>query len=147
MGEKAEILKIRMKDYLSNFNGKRVFFREQHAVNDSFFVGDKTHSISTTEDFQIEPSLKPYADLFFDKTRYSAFFGTNLDSFYSREKIDSVTLIGIETHTSILFTAEELRNRGASVTIVEPCTASRDDYLHASAISLMINYLGIRIGS
>lgn len=147
MGEKAEILKIRIADYLSGFAGKKLFFREKHSVEDKFFVSEKTHSITTTEDFQIEASLKPYANFFYDKTRYSAFFKTDLDNFLKSEKIKHVGLMGVETHTSVLFTAEDLRNLGYDVTVVEPCTMSRDDYMHGCAISLMANFLGVYIGA
>lgn len=147
MGEKAEILKVRIADYLNGLKGNRVFFREKHAIGDAFFVGEKTHSITVTKDYQVEKSLKPLADLFFDKTRYSAFYNTELDSFISRNKVTLVKMMGIETHTSILFTAEELKNRGIDVEIIEPCSMSSDDYLHSSAINIMVNFLGIRLGN
>lgn len=147
MGEKSEILKIRIADYLSGFPGKKLFFREKHSVEDKFFSCDKTHSIANTEEFKIEESLKSYADLFYDKTRYSGFFNTNLENFLKTEKINHVGLMGVETHTSILFTAEELRNQGYNVTVIEPCTMSRDDFMHGYAISLMVNFLGVHIGA
>lgn len=146
MGEKAEILKIRMKDYLSDFNGMRLFFREKHSREDSFFSNDKTHSLVTTPDFNIVEELKPLADNFFDKTRYSAFFDTNLGDFLKSKKVEKVTMAGLETHTSILFTAEELRNRGYDVTIIEPCCMSRDDFMHSYSIALMRNFLSVRVG-
>lgn len=146
MGEKAEILKIRIIDYLSNFNKKRIFFREKHIPQDSFFVMDKTHSVATMNDFKIAKDVKSCADIFMDKTRYNAFFKTDLESILSREKANHIGLMGVETHTSVLFTSEELRNRGFEVTVIEPCTMARDDYMHSSALSIMRNFLGVRIG-
>ena len=145
LGEKAEILKVRLKDYVKGFKGKKIFFREKHAESDDFFVNDKTHSIATSFDFKIHESVKCYADIFCDKIRYSGFYKTKLDVIIKRNRITSVVLIGLETHTSILFTAEGLRNRGYDVTVVEPCTMARDDYMHFAAISLMKNFLGVKI--
>ena len=147
MGDKAEVLKIRLVDYLSSYTDKKIFFREKHAEQDTFFANDKTHSIANTHDYAVCDCFKGLANSFFDKTRYSGFFNTQFDSFLKTEHVQSVFLVGVETHTSILYTAEELRNRGIVVNMIEPLTASRDDYLHGVAISLMSNNLGVKIGS
>jgi len=147
IGEKAEILKHRMSDYLSGFSGIKLFLREKHAKEDSFFLNEKTHSIATTEDMLIHESLKKYATNFYDKTRYSAFFNTDIEPFLKREQVHNIGLMGLETHTSILFTAEELRNREYEVTIIEPCSMSIDDYMHNYALALMKNFLGVRISN
>jgi nicotinamidase-related amidase len=124
----------------------KVFIREKHATEDNFFVNDITHSIATTEDFQVHESLRKYADKYYDKIRYSAFYGDNqLEALLKLQKVRTVGVVGVETHTSVLFTVEELRNRGYDVTVVEPCTMSRNDYLHSYAITLMKNCLGVRI--
>lgn len=147
MGEKAEILKIRLMDYLSGFNGKKVFFREKHAEADSFFSNDRTHSVANTYDYKICECFRNMANLFFDKTRHSGFYDTGFDTLLKQERVQSVILAGVETHTSVLFTSEELRNRGVRVTVLEPLTASRDDYMHSVAVSLMTNSLGVIISA
>ena len=38
MGERAEILKVRLVEYLSRFTKKIIFFREKHALEDEFFI-------------------------------------------------------------------------------------------------------------
>jgi nicotinamidase/pyrazinamidase len=145
MGEKAEILKVRMADFLSSFNNPKVYIREKHALEDKFFINEITHSVANTSDFAVSDQIKKYATDFWDKTRYSAFFDTNLEGFLRQKRVNHVGIIGVETHTSVLFTAEELRNRGYEVSVVEPCVMSREDYLHGYAITLMKNFLGVRI--
>jgi len=145
MGEKAENVKVRLIDYLSHFSKPRLFFREKHALDDTFFASDITYSVANTEDFLINDALKRYSDLCYDKTRYSAFYGTQLDQYLKQKSIRVVGLAGMETHTSILFTAEELRNRGYEVEVVEPCTAARDEYMHGYALSLMRHSLGVKV--
>lgn len=147
MGEKSDILLIRMIDYLRGISVKKVFFKEKHGTEDSFFISDKTHSIATSSDYQVHEDLKKYADFFYDKTRYCALYNTQMDGFLRQHGVRTVGLMGVETHTSILFTAEELRNRGYEVTVIEPCTMSRDDDLHGFSISLMKHYLGVRISN
>jgi len=147
MGNKSYILRIRLKDYMSSFSKPKIFFREKHALDDEFFANDKTHSIATSNDFQVHDDLKPYADLFYDKTRYSALYNTQLDEYLKRNCYKEIGLVGVETHTSILFTAEDLRNRGYDVTVIEPCVVARDNFFHDSAINLMRNFLGVKIAN
>ena len=147
MGEKAEILKVRLKDYLSGFSGTKIFFRESHAPGDTFFSTDKTHSVATSDDFSVPECLRKYANYYIDKTRYSAFFDCPLESTLMHNKVKSVGLVGLETHTSILFTAEELRNRGYEVTAIEPCLMARDESMHGFALTLMRHYLGVKISN
>ena len=145
MGEKAEILKVRLKDYLSGFHGTKIFFRETHAPGDTFFSTDKTHSVATSEDFSVPESLRGFANFYIDKTRYNAFFNTSLEANLKHNKVKSVGIVGLETHTSILFTAEDLRSNGYDVEVIEPCVMARDESLHSFAITLMRHYLGVRI--
>lgn len=145
MGEKAEILKVRLIDVLGSYAGVKVFFREKHSPEDSFFSGDKTHSVASSFDFEVYEGLKKYANLFFDKIRYNALYNTVLEGFLKQKRIKNICLIGVETHTSILFTAEALRNKGYEVTIIEPCVMSRDDYFHNFSLNIMKNFLGISI--
>jgi len=145
MGEKAEILKVRLADFLSRFNKEIIFFREKHATEDDFFISDKTHSVATTPDFLICKDLKKYGHTVMDKTRYNALYDTVLEKNLKKKRIKNIGIVGVETHTSVLFTAEELRNRSYDVTVVEPCVMSRDDYLHGYAITLMRHSLGVRV--
>lgn len=146
MGERAEVLKIRLIDYFSRFTKKVIFFREKHALEDDFFITDKTHSITNTEDFLICNTLKKFANDIIDKTRYNAFYETPLERMLLQIKAKHIGIVGVETHSSVLFTAEELRNRLYEVTVIEPCIMSRDDYLHGYAITLMC-HLGVRIAN
>lgn len=145
MGEKAEILKVRLKDYLNSYTGTKVFIRESHAMEDDFFVADKTHSIANSGDFHIHKALKRYADIVENKIRYSALFETEILEELKLKRVKHVGLVGIETHTSVLFTAEDLRNRDYEVTVIEPCVMARDDYMHSYGITLMRHFLGVRI--
>jgi len=145
MGDKAEVLRVRLIDLFSRFNKEIIFFREVHATEDKFFTTDKTHSVANTPDSFIHKDFKKFGQTTIIKTRYNAFFGTVLEDILLKRNLNHIGIVGVETHTSVLFTAEELRNRGYEVTVIEPCVMSRDDYLHSSAITLMRHSLGVRI--
>lgn len=145
LGKRAEILIIRLRDFLSSSNEHKLFFRTVHALNDEFFRSDVTHSVVSTQDVPICPELQKHANEIEDKTRYDALFGTTLRDKVSDKRSKKIVLCGLETHTSILFTAESFRNLGVEVEIIEPCCMSRDQHMHDYAIALMRNSLGVRI--
>lgn len=147
MGEKAETLKIRLNTFLSGFSGKKIFVREVHGKEDTFFKSEKTHSIANTFDCEIHDSVKKYADFKDDKTCYNALYNTDIETLIKKQNTKDVFVVGVETHTSVLFTVDSLCNRGYNVSIVEPCVMSREDYLHGCAITIMRHFLGVRINN
>jgi nicotinamidase-related amidase len=146
LGEKSEIFKIRILNYLKSLNKtdfKVYLIREVHQVDDNFYSKTKTHSIAGTKDVEIPDEFKPYINFIVNTNRYDAFYKTALDSELYKIKPEKVSLIGFETHTNVLFTAEELRNRNYNVTLVEPLVISEDDYMHTVALNIMINFLSV----
>jgi len=148
LGDKAEVYRFRIKDYIQSLNqevNKLYLLREVHAPNDTFFCRDRTHSLVGSKDVEVPEVFKSYFKFIINTTRYNALYKTPLESEIFKIDPEKIVLIGFETHTNILFTAEELRNRGYNVTVIEPLAASRDLTLHASAISLLSDTLSVSI--
>ena len=119
--------------------------REVHEPNDTFFLNKKSGSLVGSDDIEIPEFYRAYSKLVFNITRYNAFYQTPLDSEVYKLKPSKVTIIGLETHTTVLFTAEEFRNRGYKVTVIEPLVTASDDYLHNIGITLLHNFLTANI--
>jgi nicotinamidase-related amidase len=147
IGEDAENLKIRLKDYFNLIDNKYIVFftREIHQTNDSFYRGIRSHSIVGSQDIEILESLKPFPKFMFNTSRFNSFYMTPLESELKKTGAKRVYLVGVETHTNILFTAEELRNRGYEVTVYEPLVAAQDSYMHAAGINLLSNVLSVDV--
>jgi len=148
LGEKAETLKVRLIEYLKSakLNNSIIYMiRELHHLEGNFFSGIKTHSTVGSIDLEIPEAFKPYLKLIIDSTTYNAFYKTVLDSELNKNKPNKVCLVGLETHTFILFTAEELRNRGFKVSVIEPLTMAEDEYLHGLGVTMLKNYLAVDI--
>lgn len=148
LGERSETLKVRLKSFFNTplcSNSIIYLIREIHEQGDDFYQAQKAHSLVGSLDIEIPEIFKPHFKLIINSSRYSSFHQTPLESELHKIKPDKVTLVGFETHTSILFTAEELRNRGYNVSIFEPLVTSEDDYLHAAGITLLRNFLGVTI--
>lgn len=67
----------------------------------------------------------------------SAFFGTDLDVQLQKQRIRRLTLVGLETHTTILLTAADALARGYEVVVPDPCVAARDVAAHEAALRLL----------
>jgi nicotinamidase-related amidase len=147
IGEDAENLKIRLKEYFNLIDNKYIVFftREIHQTNDSFYRGIRSHSIVGSQDIEILESLKPFPKFMFNTSRFNSFYMTPLESELKKTGAKRVYLVGVETHTNILFTAEELRNRGYEVTVYEPLVAAQDSYMHAAGINLLSNVLSVDV--
>lgn len=148
LGDKAETLKVRIKSFLktlSTNNSIIYMIREMHHKDDKFFQSVKTHSTVGSKDIEIPEVFKPYLRLVIDSTRYNALYRTILESELNKIKPEKIFLIGLETHTFVLFTAEELRNRGYQVVLMEQLCGSEDDYLHALGVTLLRNFLSVDI--
>jgi len=147
IGESAETLKIRLKEYFNLIDNKHLiyFTREVHQTSDSFYRGTRSHSIVGSSDIEIVESFKPYPKFMINISRYNAFYLSPLESELRKIDAKRVYLLGVETHTNVLFTAEEFRNRGYEVTVYEPLVASQDAYMHAAGINLLSNVLSVDV--
>ena len=148
LGERADTLKVRILDYFKKLdlsNNVIYFIREVRSPGDNFFRCQKTHSVVGSIDVDIVEVFKPYLKLIINVSRYNAFYKTMLEAELVRLKPDKVFMIGLNTSDSILFTAEELRNRGYNTKVIEPLTMSEDDYLQSLGIVLLKNMLCVDV--
>lgn len=67
----------------------------------------------------------------------SAFFGTGLDELLRRAEVRRLTLVGLETATSILLTAADAYARGYEVVVPDPCVSDRNEDDHRFALHLI----------
>lgn len=82
---------------------------------------------------------------FMDKTRYSAFAGTDLEMKLRERGITEVHLIGVCTDICVLHTAVDAYNKGFSITVYEDATASFNVEGHVWALGHFKNSLGATV--
>lgn len=147
IGEGGEVLLIRLEAFFDRIKDKYgiYFTREIHHTNNSFFRETPSHALVGTQDIEIVDNLKKYPKCMINTHRYNSFYSTTLDKEIQRVGAKRVYMVGVETHTNILFTAEELRNRGYEVTVYEPLVLSQDMYMHAAGINLLSNVLSVDV--
>jgi nicotinamidase-related amidase len=93
----------------------------------------------TTTDLEKPPAilaeLTPRSD---ERVMYkhapSAFFDSDLAETLAAQRVKRLTLVGTETHTSVLLTAADAIARGFEVVVPDPCVCARDPQDHKFAL-------------
>ncbi len=101
-------------------------------------------AIHDTPGGAIHSDLKPEdGDLFIDKKRYSAFFGTDLDNVLDELGPDEITLAGVNTHACVRMTAIDAYQRDRRVLLASECIDSLDAEHARVSMEYMDNKIGV----
>jgi nicotinamidase-related amidase len=109
------------------------------------------HNIRSTEGRTLYGKMDDWyaknrqAAYWMDKTRYSAFYGTDLELKLRERGIQEVHLIGVCTDICVLHTAVDAYNKGFHIVIHEDAVASFNPLGHEWAISHFKDVLGATI--
>ncbi len=87
----------------------------------------------------------PFATVYFEKVRFSAFAGTQLDIWLRSRDVTEVVLGGVCTDMCVLHTAIDAYNRGYRIAIAAKATCSGSQEAYQFAIDHCKNLLGARI--
>ncbi|MGY0693629.1 cysteine hydrolase family protein [Virgibacillus sp. FSP13] len=82
---------------------------------------------------------------YFDKTRYSAFAGTDLEIKLRERGIDEVHLVGVCTDICVLHTAVDAYNKGFNIVVHQDAVASFNQAGHEWALGHFANTLGAKV--
>lgn len=131
-----------------------VFPVDVHDLNDPFHPETNSfpaHNLRGTFGRELFGTLKDVYDKhhhkirWIDKTRFSAFAGTDLDLLLRARNITEIHLTGVCTDICILHTAVDAYNKGYSIVIHEPGVASFNQTGHDWALTHFENTLGATI--
>ncbi len=117
---------------------------DNHAPDDKEFAIFPPHCIRGTAESEIIPALADLVDPanLLPKTRYSGFFGTDLDARLARLRPDVVTVVGVCTDICVMHTVADARNRDYAVVVPADCVATFDPDAHRFALDHMRRVLG-----
>ena len=131
-----------------------IFANDLHEENDPYHPETKLfppHNIRGTKGRDLYGSVKDMYEKYkeqvisFDKTRYSAFAGTNLDILLRERSVEEVVLVGVCTDICVLHTAVDSYNLGYKITIPEQAVASFNEAGHDWALQHFKGCLGATI--
>lgn len=123
-----------------------IFLGDCHEKDDKEFQLFPPHCISDTEGAELieELTVMP-GDYFVSKTRYSGFYGTNLDEIVTSARVEEVYLVGVCTSICVMETVADLRNRDYPTFVFRRGVADFDQEAHTFALKRMEAILGATI--
>lgn len=112
-----------------------------------------SHNIIGTKGRDLYGSLAPVYEehkekehvYYFDKTRYSAFAGTDLEIRLRERGIEEVHIVGVCTDICVLHTAVDAYNKGFKIVIHKGAVASFNQAGHDWALEHFTNTLGAKV--
>ena len=144
-----------LKDSIGN--GDFVVFADDiHEANDHYHPETELfppHNLIDTTGCQLYGQVQDVYDqnkhldtvYWLDKTRYSAFAGTDLDIKLRERHIQEVWLSGVVTDICVLHTAVDAYNLVYDIVVVENCVASFNQTGHEWALDHFKNSLGAKV--
>lgn len=143
------------EDFISN--GEFVVFAiDTHQKDDNYHPESKLfppHNIDGTKGRELFGRLKELYEnnktnaqvYWINKTRYSAFAGTDLELKLRERQITEVHLVGVCTDICVLHTAVDAFNRGFKVVVYKDAVASFNQLGHEWALGHFQNSIGAEI--
>jgi nicotinamidase-related amidase len=125
-----------------------VYVCDSHRKNDPEFsrMGWPPHAVAGTKGAAVAREISPEpGDVVVEKTSYSGFHRTSLQSVLRRHGIRKLSLSGCVTNICILYIAYEAAVRGYDVTVNESLVAGLDMRTHRFALDQMEKVLGVRV--
>lgn len=158
-GEPGQALEKRITQLTEAFiaNGDfTVFAIDVHKEGDQYHPETKLfppHNIRNTKGRELYGSLKSIYEgnkekdhvYFMDKTRYSAFAGTDLEIKLRERGVTEIHLVGVCTDICVLHTAVDAYNKGFDIVIHEDAVASFNQVGHDWALGHFKNSLGAKM--
>ena len=122
-----------------------IFLCDSHAPDDREFHMFPPHCIQGTEEAEIIPELRQLADEVIAKSRFSGFYGTNLEERLRELNPDKIIVVGDCTDICVMHTVADARSRDYLVEVPADCVATFDQEAHRYALQHMDKILGALI--
>lgn len=123
-----------------------VFIRDSHRPDDPEFQMFPPHCVKGTRGAEIidELEVRP-GDVTVEKTRYSAFYGTELEKILRERGVAEVHVVGVCTSICVMDTVGDLRNRDYPVVVYRDGVADFDREAHRFSLGRMEKIYGARV--
>lgn len=150
-GQKIESAIVSLTNEFLEKDELVIFPVDLHEKEDPYHPETKLfppHNIRGTAGRELYGELKPLFErnkeviIWLDKTRYSAFSGTNLQQLLRERQIEEIHIVGVCTDICILHTAVDAYNLGFSIVIHEHAVASFNEQGHKWALGHFSDSLG-----
>jgi nicotinamidase-related amidase len=126
--------------------GVVIFVCDAHAPDDPEFKLFASHAVKGSRGAEIIPELQVLpGDHRLEKTSYSCFHNTEMDSLLKREQVERVEIVGVCTSICVMATVKELFDRKLPRLVYREGVADFDPEAHAFALKYMERVLGAEL--
>jgi nicotinamidase-related amidase len=123
-----------------------IYLQDSHAADDKEFDKFPPHCVAGTWGNRIIESLKPVTgDPVIAKTRFSGFYGTDLERILKQLNPDRVTVVGVCTSICVMDTVGGLVNRDYTVRVIADAVADFDAESNIYSLKRMEKIYGAHI--
>ena len=123
-----------------------VYLQDAHAEDDLEFEKFPPHCVAGTWGSQTIDELAPQeGDIVIHKTRYSGFYGTDLDKVLDENEPEIVEVVGVCTSICVMDTVGGLANRDYRTIVPRVGVADFDVEAHSQALTRMERLYGATI--
>jgi nicotinamidase-related amidase len=123
-----------------------IFIKDSHLEDDLEFKMFPRHCVKGTKGAEIigELPVEP-GDIIVEKTRYSAFYGTNLDKILKDRAVTEAHVVGVCTSICVMDTVGDLRDRDYPVVVYKEGVADFDSEAHRFSLRRMEKTYGVTV--
>ena len=123
-----------------------IYVCDAHRVDDLEFKMFPKHAVAGSKGAKVIEELKPDPkDIILEKSRYSAFYGTELEKILKEINPDEVEVVGVCTSICVMDTVGDLRSRDHEVTVYKKGVADFDESAHKFALERMQKIYGAKV--
>ena len=123
-----------------------IYVCDSHDPKDAEFAVWPAHCVRGTPGSQVIHDLAPReGDTIVEKTRYSGFFGTDLEKVLEKRGVRELAITGILTNICVLYTACDAYMRGYRVTVPVDCVAALTEEEHRFCLGQMEKLMEARL--
>ncbi|TEU10922.1 MAG: cysteine hydrolase [Anaerolineales bacterium] len=124
-----------------------LFTADTHDPDDKEFQMFQPHCVRGTPEVEIVPELSEFVEkgTVIPKTRYSGFFGTDMEQRLAELAPEKLIVCGVCTDICVMHTVADARNRDYTVEVPRDCVASFDPEAHEFALKHMEKVLGAKV--
>ncbi len=138
-----------IKEKIFIFKEKRLpvfYLCDSHDQNDPEFSLWPPHAVKGTWGGEVIPEIAPgEEDIVISKTKYSGFFGTNLNDLLREKNIKDLYLTGLLTDVCVFFTAHDAYNLGYTIFVFSDSTVSLDEKTKNEFLERMTKLFGAKV--
>ncbi len=148
-GQSARSIIPRVRDLVDFFAAGHqliVYLRDAHDPHDKEFQLFPPHAIAGSWGGKVIPELTPPPGaLVLDKTRFTAFYRTDLERVLAEAHPEEVWVSGVVTSICVMDTVGDLRNRDYTPVVPVEAVADFDPQFHEFALKRMQRVYGAKL--